>query len=281
MIVFFNGQFCPAEQARVSIFDRGFLYGDGLFEAVRVYSGRLFLWEKHLDRLERGAAELNIRIPFNRKDLTGIAHELLGRNKSVEAIMRLQLTRGQGKRGYSPRGAENPTFCVTVHPHVMTDQGKWKLQISRYSFCSRDKTLQVKTSSKIVQVLAKGEAEEAGYDEALFLNHENCVAEASGGNIFWLKGKIMYTPKPDVGLLPGVTRQFVMDLGGELKLKVSEVSAQLETLLKSDGAFLTSTGIEIVPIQEVEGKKMKESPWVNKLIKAYADVVGEFRKTGR
>ena len=181
MIVFLNGQFVPEEQAQVSVFDRGFLYGDGLFETLRVYAGRPFRWAQHLDRLKRGADFLNLRLPIPPEELKKAAGQLIQQNQMPECILRLTVSRGVGPRGYSPRGAEQPVVVMSVHPAPVIDPQHplaWHLATSSIRVPAGAALANFKTCDKLVSVLARAEAEAQHCEEALLLNTKGEVAEA-------------------------------------------------------------------------------------------------------
>ena len=163
MIVFLNGEFVSEEQAVVSIFDRSFRYGDGLFEAVLVAAGKLFRWAQHAARLERSAEFLKIALPFSRADLFRFANELIAINKMPDAVLRIQLSRGVGPRGYAPTGEEKPFIVMTLHPTSPRDAlVQWKLTVCSFRVAANDPLPNHKTCSRLLQVLAATEARERG-----------------------------------------------------------------------------------------------------------------------
>ena len=189
MIVFLNGEFVPEERAVVSVFDRSFLYGDGLFETMLVRRGRPFRWEQHMDRLRSGADFLGIKIPFGCKALEAFAANLIVQNKMPDALLRLTLSRGVGARGYSPKGADKSTLVMSLHPFSPAQAGaKWKLVTSSFRLPAKESLAQFKTCNKLPQILARAEADAAGADEALLLNTDGFVVEASSSNLFWIQG---------------------------------------------------------------------------------------------
>src|ERR1035437_4676752 len=184
MIVFLNGKFLPAADAVVPLNDRGFLLGDGLFETMRVANGKPFRCAQHLERLTRGADFLKIKLPFTPKEIQKFAGELIGQNKLAEAILRVTLTRGAGARGYSPKNSGPPTLAMTMHPlpPVNADEPvQWSLVTSSFRIPAGDALASFKTTSKILNVLVRAEAEEQGADEALLLNANGEVGKAGGG----------------------------------------------------------------------------------------------------
>ena len=182
MLVFLNGEFVPEQRAVVSIFDRGFLYGDGLFETIRVFNGKPFRWTHHLERLQRGAAYLKINAPFSVDALRGFADELVRKNKSPDSLLRLVVSRGAGPRGYSPAGAEHPSVVMSVHPPTNANPESppaWRLITSSLRVAANDPLTRFKTCNKLPQILARAEADAAGVDEALLLNTERALVDAS------------------------------------------------------------------------------------------------------
>src|ERR1700722_1657657 len=167
MLVFLNGQFVPETQATVSVFDRSFLYGDGLFETMRVFHGKPFCWAEHLERLQRGAAFLKIKIPFAPDELSRYASELIERNQMPEALLRLTLSRGTGKRGYSPSGADHPTLVMSLHPapHAASQPPPvWRAITASCRLPANEALAQFKTCNKLPQILARAEADAANAD---------------------------------------------------------------------------------------------------------------------
>ena len=270
--VWLNGTFLPADEARVSIFDRSFLYGDGLFETVRVYGNRPFLWAEHLARLHAGAALLRLRLPYGDAELSAAATELLARNAMPDSLLRLHVSRGVGRRGYSPRGADSPTVILSQHPVTPNDPAKpvtWKLATSSLRLPAHDPLTAVKSASKLLHVLARAEAEDLGADEALLLNSAGDVAEATSGNVFWLADARLFTPPVTDGALAGVTRAWVLRLAAELGLSAAEQSGTPDDLRAAEGVFLTLSSLEIIPVSHLDGAALRSSPAIRRLHEAY------------
>lgn len=271
-VVWFQGRLMPQKDAVVPISDRSFLYGDGLFESVRVYRGVPFLWARHLERFRAGAEFLRIRVPFSDEELTRGVQELLGQTGSEEAMLRLTLSRGSGPRGYSPRGAEHPWVVMTLHPAPPASSGAgvtWKLATSRFRVSPGDPLAHFKTANKLVQVLSRMEAEEAGADEALVLNAQGHVVEGASGSLFWIESGTVCTSPLDSGCLAGITRGVVLDLAGQLGLSTAEPLRTLEELRMADGVFLAMSSLGIVPVSHVDALPMSVSPLVDRLRLAY------------
>lgn len=275
MIVFLNGQFVPEEQAVVSVFDRSFLYGDGLFETLRVANGKPFRWEQHLRRLTQGSAFLGIRIPFASAELLEALTELVRLNNAPESVLRITLSRGVGTRGYSPRGANRPLVLMSLHPAspLTATPTTWKLFTASYRLRETDALAQWKTNNKLIQILARREAEEHGADEALLLNTQGEVCETSSGNVFWMEHGRLLTPPTKAGLLPGVTRTVVMELASTLGLAVVELRASSEALENSQGALVSLSTLGLVEITGVDGRDLPRTTQTQSLYNAYQRLV--------
>lgn len=276
MIVYLNGRFVPAEQASVSVFDRGFLYGDGLFESVRVYAGRPFLWESHVQRLVQGAAALHIVLPTDPEGLRATVFELLRVNHVSDAIVRISISRGPGPRGYSIRGANSPTLVITCHPAAPIDglsATAWRLHTSRHRVPARDPVAAFKTTNKLTHILARAEAEAAGADEALLLNTDGHLAETSAANIFWLRDQAAYTPHLDAGGLAGVTRSFVLALLRASGWETQEVLTQPNALVEATCIFLTVSTLGIVEITHLDQRPVARDPRLAAIRDAYRKAI--------
>jgi aminodeoxychorismate lyase len=267
MIVYLNGRFVPEEQACVSIHDRGFLYGDGLFETVRVYDGQPFLWKEHMARLQRGCEIMRIIPPLTGEEMIKVLTELLCRNRLSEATARVALTRGSGPRGYSPRGAEYPTLAIALFPPTKRP-ANYKLISSAIRLPTHDPFAAFKHGNKLRQVLARAEADDAGADEALLMNDRGEVIEGTSTNIFWIDGQTVCTPALQ-GILPGTTRGYVLQRCNALAIKAMEATITLPNLLKSEGVFVTSAGLEVMEVSEIDGEPVKKSSITARLKREY------------
>ena len=270
--VFLNGQFVPEEQAVVSVFDRGFLYGDGLFESLRVYNSQPFRWTRHLERLQRGADFLKIRIPFTAAELRNHAAELIRRNQMPECLLRLVLSRGVGPRGYSPRGADHPVLVMSLHPAPAIDPKnppRWRLITSSCRLPANEPLAQFKTCNKLQQVLARAEADAANAHEALLLNTDGKVAETSSGNVFWIEGNTVCTPPIASPILPGVTRAVVVEICQDLGVPTREAAVRPQELLRAQAVFLSLTSLGIVEAVSLDGQPLHQSPLVPQISAAY------------
>src|SRR5271170_3417429 len=195
MIVFLNGRFVPEDRAVVSVFDRGFLYGDALFEGLLVTRGQPFRWGEHMERLQRGVDFLKLTVPFSYVELLRHALRLVQRNKMPECILRLSITRGITERGYSPKDATRPAVVMTLHPlPVITKMPRWRVITASFRLPANDPLTSFKTANKLPQVLARAQADAAHAQEAILLNTDGRLAEGTTSNLFWIKNGVVCTP---------------------------------------------------------------------------------------
>jgi len=283
MIVFVNGQFVPEEQATISVFDRGFLYGDGLFETLLVANGKPFRWEQHLLRLRRGAAYLKISLPYKPEELRRFVSRLVEENQMPSALLRLTLSRGVGIRGYSPRGAINPAFTISLHAapaRAANNPPRWRLITSSLRLPADEPLAQFKTCNKLPQIVARAQADAAGADEALLLNTKGHVVEASSGNLFWIERATIKTPSLASGILPGVTREVVCELCASLGAKVHEATISPQRLQKVEGVFLSLSSMGIVEAVALNNRQLATSPLAGRLNEAYRAIVQKETQAG-
>ncbi|MEO5802456.1 MAG: aminotransferase class IV [Verrucomicrobiota bacterium] len=272
MLVFLNGKFIPEEQATVSVFDRSFCLSDGLFEALPVYSGKMFLWEKHWERLRTGADFLKIKIQYSPASIRAFAEELLAKNQATDCILRIQLSRGVGLRGYSIKGADAPTLVMSLHP-ARKFSSPCKIITSSVRILADDPLTNFKSCSKLSHILARMEADEQGADEALLLNTNGNIAEATSANLFWIENKTVCTPPLNSSALPGVTRGLVLELCDKLKIPVAQKNITPALLPQTEGAFLTSVAIEVREVSRVDEYDLRRSLITQMLRDAYLKYV--------
>jgi len=276
MIVLLNGQFVPEEQAVVSVFDRSFLYGDGLFETLRVFNGKPFRWAQHMERLHQGTEFLKIPLLFTPACLRDFANELVARNRMPDSLLRLTLSRGVGVRGYSPKGAECPVLVMSLHPAPALDASsppRWRLITSSSRLPANEPLARFKTCNKLPQILARSEADSVNADEALLLNTNGDVVEASSSNLFWIEKGTIRTPPLPSGILPGVTRAVVLEVCSNLGLEAREASVGLEQLRHEEGVFLSLSTVGIAESISLDDQPLAHSPLVDKLHAAYWELL--------
>jgi len=276
MVVFLNGKFVPEAEAVVPLNDRGFLLGDGLFETLRVANGKTFRFAQHLERLARGAEFLKIQLPFTPRELQKFAGQLIVQNELSEAALRVTLTRGAGARGYSIKNSGTPTLALTLHPlppQNPDEPEQWSLMTSSFRIPAGDALASFKTTSKVLNVLARAEAEEKGADEALLLNTNGEVAETAGGNLFWVYQDQVCTVPTGRGVLPGITRAVVLEICQSLGLATNKRIVKPEQLRNAAGIFVTQSALGIIPVAAFDGQPVAPSPLVDQLAAAYHEML--------
>ena len=271
MIAYVIDRLVPEEDAMVSVLDRGFLYGDGLFESFRVHRGRPFRWRQHWHRLSQGAAFLKLMLPWNEAELLNAACKLINENQLPESLLRLTVSRGVGVRGYSIKGANTPTLVMTTHPLLATSglPPLWRLHTASIRVPAGDHLAQYKTCNKLPQIMARTEAELAGCDEAILLNTSDHVAEAASSNLFWFDGNVLCTSPLEAGLLAGVTRGVVLELAQQLGWPVREESVPVANLISAGGVFLSLSTLGVVEATSIDGRELGRSERIAELRVAY------------
>jgi aminodeoxychorismate lyase len=275
MLVFLNGTFVPENEAKISVFDRGFLYGDGLFDTLRVSRGKLFQWKEHFARLERGAAFLKIALPFAAAELHTHALNLISRNGMPDSVLRLNLSRGAGERGFSVKGANEPTVAMTLHAAAVANEiePRWRLITSSIRLSSANPLAPFKTCNKLPQILGRTEADARGADEALLLNERGELVEGSASNLFWVRDGVVFTAPAGSGILPGITRASVFEICAQLGVKIQEQCARVQDLREADGVFLTFSSRGIVEADFLDDSRLGRSPLAEQIRKAHSEAV--------
>lgn len=273
-IVLLNDKFVREEQALVSVFDRGFLYGDGLFASIRVCNGRPFRWRRHMLRVHRGADFMRLSMPQPDNRLRELAIELIQLNNVRDAILRLTISRGVGARGYSPKTATIPTLVMSLHsiPNSTEPPG-WRLMTSSLTLRAADPLSFFKSCNRLIQVLARAEADAGGFDEVLLLNDAGQAVETASGNLFWFEGGQVFTPPLGTGILPGIARSVVFEVCDALGRRVQEKSITRDELLRMDGAFASLSSLGVVQILRIDDSDLKLAPSFIEIREAYLDVL--------
>lgn len=255
MHVYVNGTICPAQEATVSVLDHGFLYGIGLFETLRVYDGKLFLWNDHYARLSSGLLALQIRPAWSKEELEEAILFTVNANDLRDAYVRLSVTAGAEGVGLVADGYEQPSLFVFAKPvAALADppQPK-KLQTLSLARQTAEGLTRFKSHNYLNNALAKQEIGAKPDVEGLFLTHDGYMAEGIVSNLFWIKDGSLFTPSLDTGILDGVTRQHVMMLAKQLSIPIVEGRFRREELLQADEIFVTNSVQEIVPVSEIDG----------------------------
>jgi branched-chain amino acid aminotransferase len=283
--VWLNGALLPEQEARISLFDRGYLYGDGLFETMRAYGGGIFRLAQHIERLQEGARTIRLELPLNAAEAARAAGKLLQANTLSDAYLRLSVSRGIGLGPLPPEGI-SPTISLIARPLRLPDTQEyadgWSAILVESSISPGAGLSQLKPLSYLDKLLAKMKAREAGVQEAVLVNSRGEVTEASTSNLFVLHGKRLLTPPPEAGLLKGITRGVVMELAPNLSLQVAESRLLPSDIFSAQECFLTNSIMEIMPLCWLEGERIGEGrrgPVTSALRKAYADLVKKELKT--
>jgi branched-chain amino acid aminotransferase group I len=284
-IAYLNGALVPRSQARISPFDLGFLYGYGLFETMRAYSGHIFRLGIHMERLRRSAALIGL--PLDVFDLEKACYDTLKANNLADARIRLTVSIGEGEAIPDPPKHPKPTVLVIATsytpPSTEVYRNGYKAVVSPIHQNSQSPLSHLKTVNYLNQFLARREAKEKGADEAILLNERGFLCEGSTNNVFLVSKGNLVTPNEESGCLPGITRQTVIELASELGIRVTEREVRLEELLNADEAFLTSSLIELMPLTEVNSEPIgrgKRSKITERLMSAYKEAVVKETKQG-
>ncbi len=257
--VYLNGEFVESDKAGVSVFDHGVLYGDGVFEGIRAYGGRVFRLDEHIDRIFAAAKAIALEIPMTKAELGAVVVATCKKNGLTDCYIRLVITRGKGNLGISPINCEKTTvFCIAAGIKLYTDEQYEKGMSVITSVQRRNKATivdpQIKSLNYLNNILAKIEANRAGAAEAIMLNHDGIVTEATGDNIFIVKNGEILTPPVYVGILDGITRRTVIEAAKKEGIPVRETEFTLFNVYNADECFLTGTAAEAIAVTSVDGR---------------------------
>lgn len=277
MKIYLNGQLVGKEQAVVSVFDHGLLYGDGVFEGIRVYGGKVFLLKDHIDRLYESAKAIRLEIPISPVAMIQATKDTVAANGIIDGYVRLVVTRGAGSLGLDIRRTSNPQIIIiadtiTLYPAEIYANGMNLITASTIRNHPAALPARIKSLNYLNNILAKIEGTDAGTVEALMLNHKGEVAECTGDNIFILKNGVLKTPPPDAGILEGITRNAVLQLAREAGITTQETTLIRHDLYVADEMFLTGTAAEVVPVVSLDGRKIgdgKPGPITRKLLELF------------
>lgn len=281
MLVYINGELVPEDQAKVSVFDHGLLYGDGAFEGIRVYGGRIFKLHEHVERLFRSAHHLAIEVPLDRAGLTEAVLRTARANEMVDGYIRITLTRGVGL-GLDPKQIRNPTLVIiasklSLYPKEMYENGLEIVTTFLRVPPAQALEPRIKSLGKYINnILAKMEANRAGAGEGLMLSCDGYVAEATGDNIFIVDKGSLATPPAYIGILEGITRATTMELARQIGIPVSERLLTLYDIYNADECFLTGTAAELIPAVKVDGRKIgngRPGPITRRLMEEFKALV--------
>jgi branched-chain amino acid aminotransferase len=259
MKVFIDGKYCAERDAKVSVFDHGLLYGDGIFEGIRAYNGRVFKLDEHIERLFSSAKALLLKIPMSRPAISRAVVETCRVNRVRDGYIRLLVTRGPGTLGLNPNRCKHPSVIIIagkiqLYPKSFYDRGLDIITVPTVRNLHSAVNPAIKSLNYLNNILAKIEANNAGCEEAVMLNSEGFVAECTGDNLFILKKGTLITPPLYAGALYGITRETVMDLAREAGIPVRETNLTRYDLFNADECFLTGTGAELIPVVKIDGR---------------------------
>jgi branched-chain amino acid aminotransferase len=277
MKVYIDGKFCDERDAKVSVFDHGLLYGDGIFEGIRAYNGRVFRLKEHIDRLFYSAKAILLDLPISHSEIMRAVVETCRKNKIRDGYIRLVVTRGVGTLGLNPNRCKNPSVIVIagkiqLYPPELYQRGMEIITVPTVRNLHSALNPAIKSLNYLNNILAKIEANNAGCEEAVMLNADGYVAECTGDNLFIIKDGKLFTPPLSAGALYGITRQVVIELAGQSGISTSEPNLTRYDLFNADECFLTGTGAEIVPVVKIDGRVIgtgKPGPLTLKLVREY------------
>ncbi len=257
--VYINGELLPQEKATVSVFDHGLLYGDGVFEGLRAYGGKIFRLEQHVRRLYESAKAICLEIPLSEAQMCQAHNETIAANDIQDGYIRSIVTRGSGTLGLDPNRCSNPQViiiadAITLYPDELYEQGLEIITASTIRNHPAALSPRIKSLNYLNNILAKMEGLQAGCVEALMLNHKGEIAECTGDNIFLVRDGVLMTPPMDAGILGGVTRDAVVELATEAGIEVQKVTLTRHDLFIADECFLTGTAAEVIPVVKVDDR---------------------------
>src|SRR5215475_12968352 len=277
MKIYLDGKFCSEADAKVSVFDHGLLYGDGIFEGIRAYNGLVFRLKEHIDRLFYSAKAILLEIPMSHAEIMKATVETCRRNKLRDGYIRLVVTRGVGTLGLNPNKCKKPSVIIIadriqLYPPELYERGMEIVTVPTTRNLHSALNPAIKSLNYLNNILAKIEANNAGCEEAVMLNAEGFVSECTGDNLFIVKEGHLQTPPLSAGALYGITRRVVMEVAMESGLQVSEPNLTRYDLFNADECFLTGTGAEIVAVVKIDGRVIgtgKPGTVTEKLIAQY------------
>ncbi len=277
MKIYIDGKYHDQKNAKISVFDHGLLYGDGIFEGIRAYNGRVFKLTEHIDRLFYSAKAILLKIPLPHGEIVGAVVETCRRNKIRDGYVRLLVTRGAGTLGLNPNRCKNPSIVIIadkiqLYPAELYQRGMEIITVPTTRNLHSALNPAIKSLNYLNNILAKIEANNAGCEEAIMLNAEGFVSECTGDNIVIVKAGQMLTPPLSAGALYGITRGVVIELAREEGLTVAEPNLTRYDLFNADECFLTGTGAELIPIVKIDGRVIgagKPGPITRRLVDKY------------
>ena len=281
MLVYINGKFVPEEEAGISVFDSGFLYGDGIFEGIRAYNGRIFRLEEHIDRFYDCARAISLTLRETKEEMCKIVADTCAKNEMSDAYIRLVASRGCGGMGLNPAAKKNPTIVciacqISLYPEEDVKKGIGVIVAATRRNYGEVLAPQVKSLNYLPNIMASLEAHNAGAVEAVCMSREGYVAECTGDNIFVVKNGVLKTPHPGIGILLGITRKAVMEIARDMGIEVQETFMNRFDLYTADEMFVTGTAAEVVPVSRIDGRQVgdgKIGPIAGEIRQKYIQMV--------
>ncbi|HTN75578.1 MAG TPA: branched-chain-amino-acid transaminase [Pirellulaceae bacterium] len=278
--IYINGKLFDKENAKVSVYDHGLLYGDGVFEGLRSYSGKVFRLEQHLDRLWASAKAILLTIPMTKEAMAKAIVDTLAVNGIKDGYIRLVVTRGAGTLGLDPNRCSDPqviiiTDHIALYPQELYENGLDIITASTIRNHPQALSARIKSLNYLNNILAKIEGLQAGCQEALMLNHLGHVAECTADNIFLVSRGQLFTPPLDAGILDGITRDTVIEIAREAKIVVREETLTRHDAYTADEVFLTGSGAEVIPVVKIDSRVIgdgKPGPMTKQLTKLFHEV---------
>ena len=282
-VIFMNNEFVKKEDAKISVYDHGFLYGDGVFEGIRSYNGNVFRLEEHLERLYDSAKSVMLQIPHTPEELTNLVVETLKKNNLKDAYIRLVVSRGVGNLGLDPFSCAQPNVIIIAEALSLFPKALYETGIEIVSVATRRSrsdvlSPKVKSLNYMNNILVKIEANLAGVSEALMLNDQGYVAEGSADNIFIVRKNKLLTPPGYVGALEGITRNAIMEVAAQKGYDIQEAVFTRHDVYVADEVFLTGTAAEVIAVVKVDGRVIgegKPGPVTNDLLVSFRELVQE------
>ncbi|HEX7066078.1 MAG TPA: branched-chain-amino-acid transaminase [Bacillales bacterium] len=279
--IFLGREFVKKEDAKISVYDHGFLYGDGVFEGIRVYGGNIYRLHQHLERLYNSAKAIMLEIPYSYKELSDIIVQAVQKNAFQDAYIRVVVSRGEGDLGLDPYKCNNPNLIVIVEQLAIYPKELYESGLEIVSVGSRRNAPDVlspklKSLNYLNNILVKIEASLAGASEALMMNNQGYVAECSADNIFIVKGNRVITPPGYIGALEGITREAIMEIAEDLGYDMKEEPFTRHDVYTADEVFLTGTAAEVIAVVKVDGRQVGDGTPGEKtqtLLQAFRDQV--------
>jgi len=256
--VYIDGKYLPKNEAKISVFDHGFLYGDGVFEGIRSYNGHVFKLDEHINRLYESATSIGLTIPLSQDDMKQKILETMRKNElKKDAYIRVVVTRGKGDLGLDPRKCPSPSIII-IADKISIYQAESLRAITASTRRNAVTALNpmIKSLNYLNNILAKMEANRANVEEAIMLNQQGLVCEGSSDNLFIIKNCVIMTPSPSADILVGITRNYVIELARKAGYTVKEQDITLHDLYNADEAFFTGTAAQVMPLVEVDGRKI-------------------------